>query len=280
MLNNKIITSLLCPNCKGDVHVSDNMKSLLCNGKKQHCFDFASSGYINLSGASLSGDSKEAVRARKTFLDAGHYKAFSDSLNEIVKNEFNDPFIADMGCGEGYYSVNMLKSIPASSLVGFDLSKYAVESAAKLSRREGVSDRALFSASSIFSPPLKDDSCDVILNLFAPCCEAEFCRLLKNDGILIVVGAGKDHLIELKSILYDIPRRNDERKDLPAAMTLIDKRDLSYKFIPSKEERNSLFEMTPYFYRTSDSDKQKLESAPIIPITAEFNIFIYRKTTT
>ena len=97
---------------------------------------------------------------------------------------------------------------------------------------------------------------------------------------MIVVGAGGDHLIELKSILYETPRRNDERKDLPVNMTLLGRTDLRYKFIPSSEERAALFEMTPYFYRTSESDKLKLSNARIIPITAEFNIFIYKKTST
>lgn len=280
MLNDKIIKNIICPDCGESTFLSDNFKSLLCHGKKRHCFDFAASGYVNLSHTSLSGDSKEAVRARKAFLESGHYKKFSDTLNSIVSERYDSPFIADMGCGEGYYSVNMLKALPSSFLVGFDLSKFAVEAASKLARREALSDRALFSTSSIFTPPLRDNSCDVVLNLFAPCCEKEFCRVLKDDGILIVVGAGGDHLIELKSILYETPRRNDERKDLPVNMTLLGRTDLRYKFIPSSEERAALFEMTPYFYRTSESDKLKLSNARIIPITAEFNIFIYKKTST
>jgi len=279
MLNAEILNNLICPDCSLPLSLSDNRKSLLCGGKKRHCFDFASSGYINLSHTSLSGDSKEAVRSRKSFLEAGHYKKFSDLLNDTVKGFENNSFIADMGCGEGYYSVNMLRALPHSSLIGLDLSKFAVESASKYARRSGCDDRSLFCTSSIFTPPLRDASCDVVLNLFAPCCEKEFSRIMKNGAHLIVVGAGKDHLIELKSVLYDTPRENDERKDLPTSLSLIDTIDFKYSFLPSKEERRALFEMTPYFYRTSESDKQRLDSAEDISITAEFNIHIYQKTT-
>jgi len=280
MLNAEIQSNLICPDCKTDMRLSDNGRSLICTGAKRHCYDFASSGYINLTHTSMSGDSKEAVRSRKLFLESGHYKNFSDFLCKTVGDFKKDAFIADMGCGEGYYSVNMLSALPSSVLVGFDLSKFAVEAASKLARRCGVSDRCLFSASSIFTPPLKDGCCDVILNLFAPCCEEKFTQLLKDDGMLIVVGAGKDHLIELKSILYDTPRENDERKDLPENMLLAQNTVLEYKFTPTKEERRALFAMTPYFYRTSESDKAKLDTAADVPITAQFDIHIYKKTTT
>lgn len=278
MLNDKITKSLICPDCGSDMALANNDKSLICSGARRHCYDIASSGYVNLSHTSLSGDSREAVRSRKLFLESGHYDRFSKFLSDKIASFKEDAFIADMGCGEGYYSVNILKALPKTSLVGFDLSKFAVEYASKQARRENVSDRSLFAASSIFTPPLRDASCDVVLNLFAPCCEKEFCRIMTDDALFIIVGAGRDHLIELKSILYDVPRENDERKDLPESMTLVDHTSLRYEFTPSLEERRMLFAMTPYFYRTSEGDKAKLEKADIVPFTAEFDIHIYKKT--
>lgn len=278
MLNDKITKSLICPDCGADMALSNNDKSLVCTGLRKHCYDIASSGYVNLSHTSLSGDSKEAVKSRKLFLESGHYDEFAKFLSVKIAAFKEDAFIADMGCGEGYYSVNILKDLPMATLVGLDLSKFAVEYASKLSRRENVAERSLFIASSIFTPPIKDGSCDIVLNLFAPCCENEFSRIMTDDALLIVVGAGRDHLIELKSILYDTPRENDERKDLPEGMKLIDRVTVRYKFTPSLEERRQLFAMTPYFYRTSESDKAKLDSAEIIPFTAEFDIHIYKKS--
>lgn len=259
--------------------LSENGKSLYCVGAKRHCFDLASSGYVNLSHSSLSGDSKSAVNSRKHFLSSGAYLQFSDYISNKVASHKENAFIADMGCGDGYYSINTLNALPSSLLVGFDLSKYAVEAASKLSRKNSCDDRSLFSVASIFSSPLADNSCDVVLNLFAPCCEKEFSRIMKDDALLIVAGAGKDHLIELKSVLYDTPRENDKRKDLPESLTLIEHSNVKYQFLPTKEERQSLFEMTPYFYRTSELDKERLDHAPAIDITAEFDIYIYKKTT-
>ncbi len=275
MLNADIIRSLKCPDCQSDLIADNAKKSLLCDGKKRHCFDFASSGYINLSHTSNSGDSKEAVRSRKLFLDAGHYKCFSYEICDMVASYKKDALVADMGCGEGYYSVNLLSSLPDAKLIGLDLSKHAVESAAKFAKRSGCADRSLFAVSSVFDSPIKSNSCDVVINLFAPCSEKEYMRVLKKDGVLIVVGAGPDHLIELKSAIYDIPRRNDERKDLPCDAPLLEKRTLRYSFIPTNDERRALFEMTPYFYRTSLSDKERLERSEPFPITAEFDINVF-----
>lgn len=45
----------------------------------------------------------------------------------------------------------------------------------------------------------------------------------------------------------------------------------------SKQDLKTLFSMTPYFYRTSDTDKAKLENVEQLDLTVEFVIFEYKK---
>ena len=265
-----------CPDCGADVTLNNN--SLVCTGVRRHCFDISADGYVNLIHTSGNGDSKEAVSARKIFLDSGYYEPLRIEIEKIVdRYSSNFGIIADMGCGDGYYSVQLAKR-EGICVFGCDLSKFAVKAAAKRAKAFGLKDTALYAVASVFETPLKDNSCSAVLNLFAPCTEKEYSRILNDNGILIVVGAGRNHLRELKDLIYDETRLNDERKDLPLSMELCEKRMLYYKFTPTHQEREALFKMTPYYYKTSISDKERLQVAPVTEIGAEFNIYIYKKT--
>jgi 23S rRNA (guanine745-N1)-methyltransferase len=79
---------IACPVCKANMGLTDDKRSYVCAGEtKRYCFDLAKSGYLNLSlSQSATGDSKEAVRARTSFLEAGYYEKISDAINEMVQN--------------------------------------------------------------------------------------------------------------------------------------------------------------------------------------------------
>ena len=61
--------------------------------------------------------------------------------------------------------------------------------------------------------------------------------------------------------------------------------DISYKsknkisntFDISRDDLKTLFSMTPYFYRTSESDKEKLDRVKSIRLTASFVVLEYAK---
>lgn len=266
---------LKCPDCGADISLSGS--SFICNGERRHCFDVSSDGYVNFVHTTGNGDSKEAVAARRAFLDSGYYAPLRNEIKSILDTySVSSGLVADMGCGDGYYSVGLAEN-KELFVFGCDLSKFAVRAAAKRAKALELKDNTLYTVASVFDSPLKDGVCSAVINLFAPCAEEEYKRILSDDGILIVVGAGVDHLLELKLIIYENARLNDERKDLPQGMTLCETKTLSYKFSPTVTEREALFKMTPYYYKTSISDKQKLKEAPTSEIGAEFNIYIYKK---
>lgn len=112
---------------------------------KGHCFDIASQGYINLlpvqNKRSLDpGDSKEMVAARHRFLSAGHYAPIAAAVARASLSAFpagNTIACLDAGCGEGYYlrQLAAAESTHNLSLLGLDISKWAVLSAAKQDKR-------------------------------------------------------------------------------------------------------------------------------------------------
>jgi 23S rRNA (guanine745-N1)-methyltransferase len=157
-----------------------------------------------------------------------------------------------------------------------DLSSAGIDHAAKIAKRLG--NGAGFVVASLFTMPVADASMDAVTNIFAPCAEDEFCRVLKNGGYLIVVAAGERHLLGLKRVLYENPYYNPERADLPQKMTLVSKENLTYEIeVDGQDAIDALFSMTPYYWRTSEKDKAKLASLQSLKTEVDFDIYLYRK---
>lgn len=275
----KIIGALRCPICKEEMDVDDSGCGVLyCKGARRHSYDFSSAGYVNLSapGQSNGGDSKVAVRARSAFLDTGYYAPVSDMLCKLLKEHCKSgDIVVDAGCGEGYYSVAVAQS--GFKTIGFDLSKFATEAAAKRARREGA-DNTLFGVSSVFAMPLANRSANAVVNVFAPCVESEYSRVLSDDGRLIVVYAGPEHLLGLKAAIYERTHTNEERADMPAEMREIERRRLKYDIkVIGNQSIKELFAMTPYYWRTSIEDVKKLDGLCELDTTVDIIFAVYGK---
>ena len=206
-LHDRLVSALACPVCGASMAVTDDGRSLTCSATvssrnangRAHLFDGAAGGYVPLAPRhSGGGDSKEAVRARTAFLHHGYYAPAAEALTDLVR-EFtpNGGAVLDAGCGEGYYSNRIAEA--GYPTLGVDLSKFAVDAAAKAARAYRLSggggSRTLYAVGSVFELPVSDESFDTVTNVFAPCAPAEFARVLKPGGHLIVAGAGERHLL-------------------------------------------------------------------------------------
>lgn len=276
MKNNEIVKYLMCPCCGLDMTLSDDEKSLFCQGQKRHCFDFSAKGYVNLAGSrGITGDAKEAVRSRSDFLNKGYYAPIADTLVKILKKYKSEGFVVDAGCGEGYYTQKIFEA--GYNILGLDLSKFGVHATASRLKCN-VNDNAFACVSSIFEMPLKNGSTDALVSIFAPCAEKEIGRVLADDGIMIVVSAGKEHLMGLKKALYKSAYENDERADMPMGMTLIEQVSLKYSItLKSNDDILNLFSMTPYYWRTSVSDSDKLRGIDTLDTDIDIKFSVYKK---
>ncbi len=277
LTDEKILDSLVCPHCREKLHVEE--KSLVCGGVKKHCFDFGGGGYVNFGAPvhSGGGDSKSAVRARSAFLNLGYYSPVAEALARTVAEfcDSNDGIVIDAGCGEGYYSDRI--AADGFSVMGADLSKFAVDAASKRSNAS-CRENSFFTVSSVFSLPVKDECASSVINVFAPCVEKEYERVIKNNGVLIVVSAGQDHLMGLKKLLYSEVHENNERADMPKLMEKVKEENIKFDIsVEGKEAIANLFEMTPYYWRTSKDDAKKLESVEILDTEIDMTITVYRK---
>ncbi len=272
----RISKGLCCPICKSDFGLSENGKSLICTGEnKKHCFDIATSGYVNFAPASKnhSGDPKEAVRSRTEFLDKDYYLPILEAVeSEVAKCGGT---VVDAGCGEGYYSCGIAKY--CENIIGFDLSKSAIEAAAKRAKRQ-ENDNAFFAVGGIYDIPMANGAADAVVSIFAPVAEAEFERILKPNGLLIAVGAGENHLLGLKKALYETTYKNTERMDMPSSMKLLSEKTVAYTIsLSDNKSIMDLFSMTPYSYRTGESDLEKLKNTDSLTTEVEVLVRVYQK---
>lgn len=276
----------ICPVCRAAL--SDNGRSFSCgNG---HSYDISREGYINLLLANQKhsrepGDSKEMVSARKSFLESGHYQPLADSVYSCVRDYCSKTSrsaitILDAGCGEGYYTASIASYASKElglkervSIYGIDISKDGIRLAAKRCAP------ALFAVAGIYSIPAADTSADVIINIFSPFSGPEFSRVLADDGIIISVAPGADHLIELKKNLYQQIFFNDEEFTPTGDFELTENTRLKFTFTTrSSEDSLNLIKMTPYYHKTSRSSIDRfITDTSGLDITADFIIRIIRK---
>lgn len=260
-----------CPLCGQELTKKD--KSLVC--KVGHCFDVARAGYVNLLPVSgknsvQPGDNKEMIAARKLVMAKGYYKPLADEIVDVLKRE-NASAVLDAGCGTGYIPAEVKRALPETTVVGTDISKYAVEAAAKQEKR------VHFAVASSMRLPLEGERFDAVLCAFAPVYAKEFARVTKAKGLLIRVVPAEEHLYALKRFLYANPRKNEEDETAFEGYDLTDVRVVNGTFEGDREEIKALVKMTPYYYHTSEEILKKLDGIDLLTVNTSFEMRVFRK---
>jgi 23S rRNA (guanine745-N1)-methyltransferase len=206
-----VVPYLRCPVCAGD---------LVCAGPalrcaEGHAFDVARQGYAGLlTGNSHTGtaDTAAMVAARAEFLDGGHFAPLADLIADRAAERAPETgCVLDVGAGTGHYLAAVLDRLPGRPGVALDVSKHAVRRAARAHPRVGAL------TWDVWRPlPLRTGSVSVLLDVFAPRNGAEFHRVLRPDGALIVVTPAAHHqteIIEALGLLTVDARKADRVAD-------------------------------------------------------------------
>ncbi len=249
-----------------------------------HSFDIASQGYTNLLPVQHKrsrdpGDSKEMVAARRRFLAAGFYQPIAAAVGRAALAGLPaDATISclDAGCGEGYY----LRQLAAAAgeeqtlaLLGLDISKWAVLSAAKQDKRPN------WVVGSNANLPALPGTLDRVLCMFGFPVYAEFARVLKPGGLLLQVDAGPDHLRELREIIY--PSLKPERPaDLqtPAGFSRLPTQTLRFPIeLTSAVQIADLLAMTPHLFRASAEGRAKAAALTALSLSVDVRLTCYER---
>ncbi|MCQ6270922.1 methyltransferase domain-containing protein [Pseudarthrobacter sp. R1] len=192
---------LLCPVCRKPLErrttADAGQGKLVC--PDGHSFDAARQGYFNLlvgKGTVFEADTADMVRARYDFLAAGHYRPLATAVAAAVVPCLPEErsAVLDAGTGTGHYLRAVLDQAAAQNrrqvaALGVDISKFALRRAARLNPE------AVNLVWDVWQPlPLADNSVDAITVIFAPRNAAEFARVLRPGGALVVVTPRSGHL--------------------------------------------------------------------------------------
>ena len=284
MNNNFDNQLLLCPVCRENLIKDASNKTYRCSNN--HSYDIAKEGYVNLlisnqKRSKNPGDSKEMVLARIDFLSRGYYKKLSDKINEKIlqylENQSKEQFnIMDLGCGEGYYLINLKNYMEErhinANYYGIDVSKDAVRYAGKSNKD------CIWAVGNNFKIPADDKSIDCILSVFSPIDINECNRVLKDDGIFVRILPRTDHLIELRNIIYSEVHLNEKVYTASAEENeYVEEENVTFNIELNKEEILSLLKMTPHYWKSTPENKEKLEAYESLNITIDMRIGVFQK---
>jgi 23S rRNA (guanine745-N1)-methyltransferase len=272
------MVTLLCPVRGCGEPLARGDRAFTC--PRGHTFDLARSGYCNLlqpqdRRSKEPGDSKEAVLARRRFLDAGHGGLLLGALREIVQTVSIVPdrlTVLDLGCGEGFYLGTLAGERPIEAY-GLDISTAAIDLAAR--RYPAVSwlvanaDRTL---------PFAEASFDLVLSLTARRNAPEFRRVVRPEGRLIVAVPGEDDLIEAREAVLGegvVRSRVDSvRADFADRFTLESHRTLRRR---EPLDAAAIRDALAATYRGArESERRRLDQLMAMDVTLSYDLLIFQ----
>lgn len=266
-----------CPKCKKKIRF--HAGGLVC--KKEHTFDIASKGYVNLlqQTKAFKGYDAAFFKSRRAFFGAGYYDHIVKEVVNTVERLFDgaeELVVLDAGCGEGGYSAAVEASFADRGVNGqvlaFDIAADAIKVAAG-------NDNVKWMIADITNIPVKDGVVDCILDVFTPANYKEFNRVLKDNGYLIKVVPGSAHLQELRRAVSD-QLQNKEYSNEDVTDYFEDHYELvsRVKCTATREllgeNLENLVRMTPLLF---DVDKSKLDISGVTEITIEGEVLVGRK---
>lgn len=269
-----------CPICGKKIRF--HAGSLVC--KKEHTFDISAKGYVNMLGATkpLKGYDKQFFKSRSQFFAKGYYSHILEAIVEEVRRIVGvglgggescngNMVLVDAGCGEGYYA-RALSQIDGLQIVALDIASDAIACAAK--NPENVA----WTIADVTNIPIKDDICDILLDVFTPASYKEFGRILKKGGYILKVIPGANHLKELRAAARNQLKNKDySNEDVSDYFSqhyeILSQKTLTKTSPIDQETLKTLTEMTPLLF---DVDVSKLDLSGISEITVDAVLVIGR----
>ena len=282
-----LIPLMLCPVCGEQMEAAGQVPAQGLRCAAGHQYDGARQGYVNMltgRGTRFIPDTAEMVSARDAFLGAGHYAPLARQLAATAGTLLAGtpaPVLLDAGAGTGYYLEAVLHKVADARALALDLSKFALRRAAR------TLPEALCVVWDLWKPlPLSAGSTDLILNVFAPRNPAEFARVLKPGGHLVVATAAPGHLDELREVvpLLAVDTDKSERlgETLGAGFEEVESDALEVPLQLRAEDIVRLVMMGPNAHHL-DAEAVRAAAAGAgadggeLPVTARFTVTAYRR---
>lgn len=279
-------TVLACPVCGAGL-VARATDAACANA---HAFDRARSGYLNLllsnrKQSKEPGDSPDMMRSRRAFLQGGFYDPVAEAANKAVVEALTGgtrSHVADLGCGEGFFTARVHSALvaagsPACTCYGVDISRPGIKMATTYDR--GIE----WVVASLHRSPFLPRSLDVVLSMFAPIDAPDIRRVVRDDGALVTVTPGPDHLDALRAIIYTSVKPHPPTPALMAGDTLFEQTASTRVRYPivvdTPEQIMSLLAMTPYYWNINRTTRARIEALSRLELTVDAYVSVFRPST-
>jgi len=266
-----------CPICRNNLIPENN--SYVC--ENAHCFDVAKEGYVNLlpvqqKKSKNPGDNKTMIHSRRDFLNTHIYdlliKPCAKIINKNLEQQPSNRNLLDIGCGDGYFTSKIQDQLTHPTLCyGMDISKDAIKTCAK--NYKSIN----WFVASFNDIPLPIKSVDIILKINAPINYEKSLKKLSDNGIIISVTPGENHLNGLKSIIYENAQKH-KPEICPFSYKALHSQHLTDKMkLTSETDIKNLFMMTPFFWNASQISKDKINNLHYLESDIAFDINVWGK---
>ena len=279
-------TVLACPVCGAPLTI----RATDAGCPNAHAFDRTRSGYLNLllsnrKQSAEPGDSLAMLQSRRTFLQGGFYDQVAAAANaavaEIVTGR-TDPHVADLGCGEGFFTARLHRVLAtvssACTCYGVDISRPGIRMATTYDRE------ITWVVASLHRSPFLPRSLDVALSMFAPIDAADVRRIVRDDGALVTVTPGPDHLDALRSIIYTSVKPHPPTPALMAGDTLFEQTTSARVRYPivvdTPEQIMNLLAMTPYYWNINRATRGRIEALSRLELTVDAYVSVFQPAST
>jgi 23S rRNA (guanine745-N1)-methyltransferase len=273
-LRDASMVAIICPVRQCRLPLAREGRRLSC--PRAHAFDVGASGYVNLlqpqdRRSPHPGDSRDAREARRRLRSRGVAAPLVEATAGLLTLSPTDA-VLEVGCGEGD-DLAALVARAGCEGHGLDISAAAIDAAA---RRYPALHWVVANADRLL--PYADASFRVLASITARKNAAEFRRVLRADGTLLVVVPAPDDLIELRTTILgagiERDRVDDTIRTFAPGFTL--ERHQRIRHVARLDPASISDVMTGSYRGLRASQRARLTSAIALDVTFSRDALLFR----
>lgn len=268
-----------CPTCGLSLQQHQASQGFYCANK--HHFDRSEQGYWVFTQPKRqkpTGDSRQQVRAKRFLLESGIFSPLFERMAIMILSlQKEELSLLDYQCAEGFYLRALsAKLAELANSINVDYS--------------GVTDaeNAIFAAAKAQTPgllclstpkalPFANNSIDLVTVIDKPLKGKECVRVLKEQGVMLLVLPGPRHLWQLKEYIYPDLMEKSVQINLPLGLSIKATQTLSFNLSVSGVQALTLLDMTPYAWRATDKMKHDIHAKYFESLEVDFVLVLAQK---